>query len=112
MANKIKVSSPSLFRFYSAYLRWLDDGAPEGLARPFKRNWGLCYCLERYRTSSESDLHEMGDQFVWAGLNRNYPFGGELQFDLDLDQDAMHVNKLRVQWVRNRVKDFEEANGL
>lgn len=89
--------SKTLKEFYRAYATWLDFGAPN--FKPFSRASGLCTNL--YNFSKNHDvINEMKFQFNAAGLDPNYPFGGEDDY---VDRSAarqQHLNPKRIEWVK------------
>ena len=98
------MQSENLTRFYKAYADWLDDGAPDD--EPFSRNDGLCCNLKKVFLFG-CDLPtifrlncEMRNQFGNTKLNRQFPFGGERKYLRENLRGTMHLNPLRVKWVR------------
>lgn len=95
--------------FYIAYGVWLDRGAPDG--EPFWRNEGLC------DNWIGQGIHKSGRalamQFAQAGRDRHYPFGGAGVFDDEEWLETMHLNPIRIAWVRARIagKPITEENG-
>lgn len=90
----------TLQQFYNDYAAWLDAGAPEG--RPFDRGYGLCHNLGKF---ADRDAHiEMTRQFEAAGLDIDYPFTGRYQFETDFDNETMHLNPKRIQWVKDHAQ--------
>lgn len=89
--------SKTLKEFYCTYAAWLDVGAPN--FKPFSRASGLCTNL--YNFSKNHDvINEMKFQFDAAGLDPNYPFGGEDDY---VDRSAarqQHLNPARIEWVK------------
>ena len=89
--------SKTLKEFYCAYVEWLDAGAPS--FRPFSRSSGLCTNLFSF-TKSDDAASEMKSQFIDAGLDPNYPFGGEYLYNLHQQGRNQHLNPARIEWVK------------
>lgn len=93
--------SKTLKEFYSAYATWLDFGAPN--FKPFSRAAGLCTNLFVF-TKNRDAYAEMESQFNDAGLDSNYPFGGEEDY---MDRSAarqQHLNPKRIEWVKEHAE--------
>ena len=114
MESKIPTSSAALLRFYKA---WLAD-QPE-MDRAVS---GLCICLEvyvgshsgsteRWRVNMFDSLkYEMRKQFECAGLDYNFPFNcGYGDYALECDANKTHENPRRIQWVKDRIEDANNA---
>ena len=91
----------TLKEFYQAYAAWLDAGAPDFL--PFSRASGLCNNLHSF-TKSFNAYREMESQFDDAGLDPDYPFGGEDDYLGRSAERKQHLNPLRIQWVKDHAK--------
>ena len=114
---KIK-SSPELYSFYCSYRDWLEAGAS---GDTHLRNSGLCgNCFDFFFSDDDKGefagekSEELHDQFSRAGLNPNLPFNRttynrdwNCYADETLDS-VCHLNEKRVQWVYDRIKDYEE----
>lgn len=90
----------TLKEFYQAYAAWLDAGAPD--LQPFDRRHGLC--SQAMKRPYSVPLNEIKKQFVDAGLDSLYPFGGEEVFDVEYDNATAHLNSERNEWVREHCK--------
>lgn len=95
--------STELTKFYRAYAKWLDSGAPHW--QPFARSAGLCVNLENYCNGDE-DVYsglweEMRLQFSEAGLHTGYPFDNKKTHFKDVTNKLMHLNQKRIDWVRS-----------
>ena len=108
--------SDELTAFYQAYLAWLNAGAPEDFDRTknpfdFLRGVGLCGNLRLFCFHHKCYGHhtvyvaEMLNQFVEAGLDKQYPFNryskDENSMSIEIRQDTCYINPKRVQWVNN-----------
>lgn len=89
--------SKTLKEFYCAYAAWFDVGAPN--FKPFSRAAGLCTNLSVF-TKSDDAASEMKSQFVDAGLDPNYPFGGEDDYMGRSAARQQHLNLARIEWVK------------
>ncbi len=94
--------STELTKFYRAYAKWLDNGAPHW--HPFARSAGLCVYLENFCNGDE-DVYsnlcgEMNLQFSEAGLKPGYPFDNSTIHLKDAMRKALHLNQKRIDWVR------------
>lgn len=104
--------SESLKEFLSAWIQWVDAGAPN--RNPFERNLGLCVNFEYYleeigvtEGDADGEVYGLTDVFGADRLNRAYPFGGGELFYEESGADAMHLNEQRIAWVRSKVAQFE-----
>lgn len=112
-----------LRNFYTHYHEWMEKGYPEGSI--YSKGLGLCANLSRYAdyeikllkeknplTYKEPEfsyydvLVEMIDQFTEAGYHKNYPFNGGSRenFKEESKNQALHLNKQRIQWVKDKVR--------
>lgn len=115
----IPLSSATLIRFYKA---WIADHP--GMDRTTN---GLCNCLEAYVDTIVGDItneederwhnrlwsslkYEMRKQFECAGLYYNFPFNcGYGDYALECDAATSHENPRRIQWVKDRIEDANNA---
>lgn len=89
--------SPELRKFLREWLAWAEAGGPRH--EVFSRSRGLCGCALVYGYYAEICYQirsEMRDIF-----NCSYPFGGSSTFFADEMNRTMHLNQLRLAWVRN-----------
>lgn len=108
--------SDELTAFYQAYLAWLNADAPETdvfgtNAYGFARGSGLCANLRYFCFHHKCYGHhtvyvaEMLNQFVEAGLDKQYPFNryskDENSMSIEIRQNTCHINPKRVQWVND-----------
>lgn len=103
-------SSPVLLAFYKA---WLGEAKP---TRYQRRNGGLCPNLVEFMDAVFPEhrlapvMEEMHQQFYDANLNGVHPFHEDIhEYRAEVGNRACHTNKLRVQWVKDRIKDMEDA---
>lgn len=99
-------SSPVLLAFYKA---WLDP-------HYVHRNAGLCCNFDQFMTDNfptiRHDVYreELRTQFIDAGVDTFYPFNISAEdYQRETSSCSCHTNKLRIQWVQDRIKDMEEA---
>lgn len=85
--------------FYQTYAAWLDAGAPDG--KPFYRHLGLCAAATNYGPGIRWEVKK---QFIAAGMDPLYPFGGEYAFETEYDNATAHLNPERIEWVRENCK--------
>ena len=104
--------SEHLKAFLSAWLDWVDIGAPD--ETPYSRGTGLCSNFETYLfgfdyswQEAESEVDGLTSIFRSEGLDKWYPFGGEDEYCRALCEDEQHLNESRIQWVRAKVSQFE-----
>lgn len=112
MKSNIPLSSAELIRFYKA---WMANH-PE----MDRTKHGLCGCLtdyvgsiadERWRDRLLDSLkYEMRRQFTCAKLDYSFPFNtGRMDYLSDCLDLACHNNMLRLQWVKDRIEDANNA---
>lgn len=63
-----------------------------------------CWAWEYYEYEIEDLLEEMAAQFVFAGLDVEYPFGKDAYIK-DMRVCSMHKDKDRLGWVLARIND-------
>ena len=101
--------SSKLTVFYNAYHDWLMNGAP--IHNIFSRKYGLCRNLNRFYDYGDYKydpyLHEMRNQFFYACLNTEYPFGEDRYYNSFTSQTA-HLDPNRIAWVKAHLT--EEVN--
>jgi hypothetical protein len=91
--------------FYRSYADWLRAGAEERM--PFTRQYGLCTNLDNYvyREHGSNPVLEaavgdlMKQQFMGAGLDAVYPFGGYGAYQNERRAMTQHLNPERMAWV-------------
>jgi len=91
-------------KFLTAYIEWVDAGAPEG--KPFCRGYGLCPNKYRLPDTAWADARELAQElagmFVQGGLEMPYPFGQDA-YDRDSYHDLHHLHQPRIDWVRKQL---------
>ena len=95
--------SETLKAFYQAYAAWLDAGATHN--KPFSRRSGLCGNLTIFTEDWHPLFDAMKSQFEAAGLDPEYPFGGEESYYTHCYYGTQHVNPYRTEWVRNHANN-------
>lgn len=107
----VKVSSDDLHQFYKDWLSWAENGGVDNDI--FGSAWGLCANLDDYAVTNSLYRRqismEMEKQFVDAGLDPNYPFGEFAYGDAEY-HCTMHKDEKRLNWVRTRIKEYNDAN--
>ena len=119
MKSNIPLSSAALIRFYKA---WIANHPVMD-----RTTSGLCVCLVDYvdafvgEVTREEDRrwrdrlldslkYEMRKQFECAGLDYYLPFNTDYMDYLSECIDlACHTNTLRLQWVKDRIEDANNA---
>lgn len=119
MKGNIPLSSATLIRFYKAWIA--NHPAMDRTTN------GLCGCLVDYVGTIVGDItteegkrwhdrlsdslkYEMRRQFEHAGLDFNLPFNcGYGDYALECDAAMSHQNPRRIQWVRDRIEDANNA---
>lgn len=115
-SKNVPLSSPLLLAFYES---WLADHHTKERTRN-----GLCVCLDTFIWDemwdsnfseeqakqlcaiSDATLKEMKKQFRCAGLSVSVPFNVNYEeYVREYNHSRAHENKLRVEWVQERVKD-------
>lgn len=116
--QKVSLSSPNLLQFYKEWNVWADMAVETGQVpdHPAFDAWhGLCGCLAEWSYLQDHSTDGLGEQmeaqFIQAGLETDYPFGGRTTFFDEVDMDSMHLNSERRKWVKARISDSEAANG-
>lgn len=106
--------SDHLKAFLSAYLEWVESGAPE--SDVFERFCGLCSNCKWYmrdiglsESGAEIEVFNLQDLFTSEGLDEDYPFGGQALYEYESGNDDSHLNKARIDWVRSKVEQFAAA---
>lgn len=122
-SKNVPLSSPVLLAFYES---WLAD--PRTKERTSN---GLCICLNNFiwdelwdsNFSEEQEQQfsvmcnavseELKEQFRCAGLSVSVPFNDHYEdYVQECIHSRSHENKLRVEWVQERVKDcFHNRKG-
>lgn len=101
--------SEHLKAFLTAWIEWVDAGAPEG--DPFSRHEGLCLnvfdCPAIEPIGRGRVCRALEDQFAHDGLDGNHPFGGHAQYTAERQNAAHHLNPARIAWVRSKVAQYE-----
>ena len=100
--------SEELKAFYRAYSAWLDAGAINNGV--FTRCTGLCFALHKWAGDKGYIIRalrlELEVQFINAGLDSGYPFNGsERDYDVECDDETIHLNQARIAWVRRHATD-------
>lgn len=100
--------SEELKAFYKAYAAWLDAGAVNNGV--FTRCTGLCFALQKWAGDKGHNicaLHlELKSQFFNSRLDSGYPFNhGEHNYDVECDDETIHLNLARIAWVRKHATD-------
>jgi len=85
-------------KFLTAYIEWVDAGAPEG--KPFCRGYGLC--SNSFETEGSAVERELKGMFEADGLERTYPFG-EADYDAHSTYGTHHLHQPRIDWVRKQL---------
>jgi hypothetical protein len=93
--------SDHLKAFLSAYVAWVDAGAPQ--EKPFSRRYGLCSNLTYWALHlGPIDRHaleeEMDEMFDADGLDRCHPFGVDEYFKAR-NAYKQHLDAKRIAWV-------------
>ena len=94
-----------LSKFYRDLQEWIDKGCP---SHPkFITYQGICGQLDNYfpyredRGTWERMRYELKSQFTNAGMDRIYPFGGEVLYDIELNAETLYLDPKRLQWVKD-----------
>ena len=98
------MQSEELTAFYRAYVKWLDDGAPD--EQPFFRSFGLCSAIDVFLDNlwKRSQIkNEMSQQFEAAGLHARYPFGN-IEYYRRMEKGTVYKQLARVTWAREHAK--------
>lgn len=101
--------SDELTAFYQAYRDWVNAGADENKTKyGFMTGLALCGNLRQFCffygcfAQSERFIDEMTEQFGTAGLSKRIPFNRTIsEFYNESEEDRMHLNTHRWQWVLN-----------
>lgn len=119
MKSNIPLSSATLIRFYKA---WIANHPAMN-----RTTNGLCGCLVDYVGTIVGDItteegkrwhdrlsdslkYEMRRQFERAGLDFNLPFNtGCMDYLSECLDLSCHNNTLRLQWVKDRIEDANNA---
>lgn len=115
--KQISLSSTMLLMFYK---RWL-----EGDTSLNRTEHGLCLCINHFVRSHYAEdvpsprwyddmvnslLYEMRKQFEEAGLSAINPFNkAYADYFFEVENKMCHLNPLRIQWVKDRIEDANNA---
>ena len=108
MSNNVELF---LKRFLQDYINWIDTGAPKK-DNNFSREQGLCPTLHDYAwgqglyDSQQNEVTEyMTSLFKKDKLDARYPFnnGDEEAYFREINRNRAHLNKRRIQWVRDHL---------
>lgn len=90
-------------KFLTAYIEWVDAGAPDN--EPFERSFGLCSNTDGY-AKSLAELEKLDAEicamFEADGLSTAYPFGFDAYNDA-ASRHTQHLHKPRIDWVRSKL---------
>lgn len=114
--------SEELTKFYRAYNDWLDADAPRDNRYGFYKDIGLCGNLVSFYKNGElvipshADMqtlqvirNEMRDQFLYAGLDAQYPFG-ERKYIRQRRDCSQHLDPNRIRWVKSHLETTVEED--
>jgi hypothetical protein len=87
-------------KFLTAYIEWVDAGAPED--GPFSRSSGLCDNTYGLPGGGKDVRNELREMFESDGLATSYPFG-EAEFNRDCDHDEQHLHQPRIDWIKSKL---------
>lgn len=106
--------SKKLREFLAAYLAWVDEGAPRRDCIPlFSRGYGLCYNAKLYVPDDDHTVwyeaaqalrDEMAALFKRDGLDKDYPFCTEVQYDTMSYSNTHHKCEARIEWIRKQLE--------
>jgi hypothetical protein len=103
--------SDRLKAFLHAYIEWVESGAPE--SDVFERFAGLCansrWWQQNQGLSGVNLEMELQTHFEIDGLDPDYPFGGQRDYEKEARDDVTHLNEQRLAWVRSKVGQVAEA---
>ena len=105
----ISKSSSALLQFYKEWLAFAE-GENQYNHPIFEVRCGLCsnaLWWEEEHDMSFLIRQEMIRQFVQAGLDTGYPFGGENRYIHDAATMSAIRNPMRLAWVKARISDVE-----
>lgn len=111
----VKVSSDALYGYYCEWLRQAEEAVASGDRDALVTSLGLCYSTVITDCFPDAKQHhdireELSLQFQQADLDCITPFNATL---VDLQMESRnrqsHLNERRLQWVRDRIKDYENA---
>lgn len=104
--------SKLLKAFYLAYAAWLAGDTDDETV--FCKANGLCSNLQWYCAHTNADKakwfdarNELHQQFITAGLDETYPFGGCGSYAYDSIEQTHHLNPKRIAWVREQVEKIK-----
>lgn len=101
--------SPKLKQFLTEWLQWADAGGKRHKNSAFSPFTGLCYCASQWGGPwLEEELQSiLWKEFPDSGIHpaSSCPFGGVETYDRDVARHTMHLNPLRVNWVRSKVNE-------
>lgn len=96
--------------FYQSYMENIK--APEKNIKTYTRicRYGLCFNLSLFLTRHWLSVEEEASvfnllhyDFIKAGLDMNYPFGGKDRYMAETDRGMAHTNECRIAFVRNQL---------
>jgi hypothetical protein len=110
--GQLSVSQKRLNSFYVDYYNWLQSGAED--KKPFRRRYGLCVNIDLYckwmdinLQGAEDMQQEFQEQLQENELCLALPFNKDHpEYYLESQNDTMHLNPLRIQWIKDRVESL------
>lgn len=119
-SKNVPLSSPVLLAFYQS---WFANHRTKE-----RRTNGLCVCLgnfiwdelwdsnfnakqiQQFCSMRDATMEEMKEQFRCAGLSDHVPFNVDYEdYVQECVHNRSHENKLRVEWVKDRIEDANNA---
>lgn len=91
--------------FLREWLAWAEAGGHD--YSNFSRGDALCDAFLWWTGS----MMELPDDLFSEFQDVAYPFGGKDVYNHELDNDTMHLNPLRLAWVRETIAKLENENG-
>lgn len=94
-----------LRQFLKAWLEWAEAGGK--IAWPFYRSVGLCVAAHNWAVFS--DFSDERRRALYSSLTlalpiwNLHPFGGADLYCREAEEELMHLNDLRLAWVRRQL---------
>lgn len=98
--------SKELYTFFKEWLEWAEGGGKEHGV--FRTHAGLCYNLWWWSCTLDVDCEkELCDILKEQLGNKHYPFGRK-EYDYRSCNDTQHKCPMRLAFVREQIKKYEE----
>lgn len=105
--------SDNMRKFLSDWLEWSKDPDNYQGGHDFNKDYGLCtnvykWSLTEFPGDDNIPQCEKVEKILSHMLNDvPYPFGGYYRYCRESREKTMHLNKYRVEWVKNQIEKLK-----